>query len=36
MAGNGYREVIKGLDLSVEKGAMCVILGPSGSGNQHC
>ena len=28
-------EVLKGINFEVEKGKICVLLGPSGSGNQH-
>ena len=31
-AGENRTEVLKGLDFSVEKGEICVLLGPSGSG----
>lgn len=31
-AGGSYTEVLRGVDLSVEKGVMCVIQGASGSG----
>lgn len=30
--GDSRVEVLKGIDLSIEKGAFCVLLGPSGSG----
>lgn len=30
--GGGYTEVLKGINVSVEKGKMCVIQGTSGSG----
>ena len=30
--GGSYIQVLKGIDLSVEKGVMCVIQGTSGSG----
>lgn len=30
--GDNHIEVLKGIDLSVEKGEFCVLLGPSGSG----
>ena len=30
--GDNRIEVLKGIDLSVEKGEFCVLLGPSGSG----
>ena len=29
--GDSLVEVLKGIDLSVEKGEFCVLLGPSGS-----
>ena len=31
-SGDSYVEVLKGIDLGVEKGEFCVLLGPSGSG----
>ena len=31
-SGDSYMEVLKGIDLGVEKGEFCVLLGPSGSG----
>ena len=31
-AGDSRVEVLKGIDLSIEKGEFCVLLGPSGSG----
>ena len=31
-SGDSYVEVLKGIDLEVEKGEFCVLLGPSGSG----
>ena len=31
-AGDSHVEVLKGIDLSIEKGEFCVLLGPSGSG----
>ena len=31
--GENRTEVLKGLDFSVEKGEICVLLGPSGSGD---
>ena len=30
--GDSRVEVLKGIDLSLEKGGFCVLLGPSGSG----
>ena len=30
--GDSHVEVLKGLDLEIEKGEFCVLLGPSGSG----
>ena len=30
--GDSRVEVLKGIDLSIEKGEFCVLLGPSGSG----
>ena len=32
VSGDSYVEVLKGIDLGVEKGEFCVLLGPSGSG----
>ena len=31
-SGDSYVQVLKGIDLEVEKGEFCVLLGPSGSG----
>ena len=31
-SGENRVEVLKGIDLAVEKGEFCVLLGPSGSG----
>ncbi len=31
-SGESRIEVLKGLDLDIEKGEFCVLLGPSGSG----
>ena len=31
-SGESRVEVLKGIDLEIEKGEICVLLGPSGSG----
>ena len=31
-AGDSRVEVLKGIDLEIERGEFCVLLGPSGSG----
>ena len=33
--GNNKNEVIKGVDFEVEKGEICVFLGPSGSDRKN-
>ena len=33
--GENRTEVLKGINCNIEKGSICVLLGPSGSGNQH-
>lgn len=30
--GDSYTEVLKGIDIGIEKGEFCVLLGASGSG----
>lgn len=32
-SGDSKVDVLKGLDLDIEKGEFCVLLGPSGSGD---
>lgn len=32
-SGDSRVDVLKGLDLDIEKGEFCVLLGPSGSGD---
>lgn len=32
-AGDSRVEVLKGIDLEIERGEFCVLLGPSGSGD---
>lgn len=34
--GDSRIEVLKGIDMEIEKGELCSALGPSCSGNQHC
>ena len=34
--GDSKVDVLKGLDMDIEKGEFCVLLGPSGSGNPPC
>ena len=33
--GDSKVDVLKGLDLDIEKGEFCVLLGPSGSGDRR-
>lgn len=35
-SGENWVQVLKGIDLAVEKGEFCVLLGPSGSASPRC
>ena len=35
-SGDSLVHVLKGIDLTLEKGEFCVLLGPSGSGSRPC